>query len=71
MKRTMSKLLDRIYRLVEEKKVVDVVSFCDFLDLSPSTFYNYRKFVTSRYVNIIYENGAFKWIEVTEVNIEG
>ena len=66
MKRTMSKLLDRIYQLVKQEKVVDVVKFCDLLDLSPSTFYNYRKFVTSRYVNITYENGNLKWLDTED-----
>lgn len=63
MKRNMSKTLDRIYQLVKREKVVDIVKFCDLLDLSPSSFYNYRKFVTQRYTNIIYENQMFKWVE--------
>ncbi|MGQ0796010.1 MAG: hypothetical protein ACT4N5_07510 [Nitrosopumilaceae archaeon] len=63
MKRSMSKALDKIYRLVKEKKIVDIVTFCDLLNLSPSTFYNYRRFVTTRYENIIYENGCLKWLE--------
>lgn len=63
MKRNMSRSLDKIYNLVKKEKIVDIVKFCDLLDLSPSTFYNYRKFVTTRYPNIIYENQAFKWIE--------
>jgi len=67
MKRSMSRALDKIYRLVKEKKTVDIVTFCDLLDLSPSTFYNYRRFVTTRYENIIYENGCFKWLEVEDL----
>lgn len=63
MKRSMSRTLDKIYRLVKEYKNVDIVMFCNKLDFSPSTFYNYRKFVLDRYVNIIYEDNAFKWIE--------
>lgn len=63
MKRSMSRTLDKIYRLVKEYKNVDIVMFCDRLDLSPSTFYNYRKFVLARYENIIYEDNAFKWME--------
>jgi ACT domain-containing protein len=65
----MSKVLDKIYRLVKEKRHVDIVTFCDLLDLSPSTFYNYRKFVTTRYKNIIYENGAFKWIDTEDFEV--
>ena len=63
MKRNMSATINKIYQLVKKEKVVDVVKFCNLLDLSPSSFYNYRKFVESRYDNIIYENGTFKWIE--------
>jgi len=67
MKRKMSKQIDAIYQLVKRLKVVDVVAFCEHLDLSPSTFYNYKKFVLSRYVNIVYEDGQYKWIEHEEV----
>ena len=63
MNRTMSKRLDKIYQLVKEKKRVDVVLFCNLLDLSPSTFHNYKKFVLARYPNIIYDDYAFVWIE--------
>ena len=63
----MSKSLDKIYQLVKKEKVVDIVKFCDMLNLSPSTFYNYRKFVEVRYPNIIYENQTFKWIESEEI----
>jgi len=68
MKRNMSKSLDKIYQLVKKEKVVDIVKFCDMLNLSPSTFYNYRKFVESRYPSIIYEDQSFKWIETVEIN---
>lgn len=67
MKRSMSKAIDKIYQLVKKEKIVDIVKFCDLLDLSPSTFYNYKKFVVSRYPNIIYEEGCFKWLESEEV----
>ena len=63
MKRNMSKSLDRIAKLVREEKRLDIVKFCDVLNLSPSSFYNYRKFVTARYHDIIYENGEFVLIE--------
>jgi len=69
MKKSMSKVLDKIYRLVQDKKLVDIVTFCKELDLSPSTFYNYRKFVVDRYENIIYEDGCFKWIETEDSDI--
>jgi len=66
MKRNMHKSIDKIAKLVRKEKVVDIVKFCDMLDLSPSTFYNYRKFVIARYHDIIYENGEFKLIKSTE-----
>lgn len=66
----MSRVLDKIYRLVKERKTVDIVTFCNLMDLSPSTFYNYRKFVLDRYENVIYENGCFKWIESEESEID-
>lgn len=67
MKRNMHASIDRIAKLVAKEKVVDVVKFCDELNLSPSSFYNYRKFVVARYPEIIYENGTFKLIESNEV----
>lgn len=63
MKKSMSALLGKIYQLVKMEKTVDIVLFCKKLDLSPSTFYNYRKFVIDRYENIIYEDGSFKWVD--------
>lgn len=70
MKRNMAKSLDRIAKLVRKEKRVDIVKFCDMLDLSPSSFYNYRKFVTSRYHDIIYENGQFIALDVEEKPLE-
>ena len=66
MKRNMAKSIDRIAKLVREEKRVDVVKFCNMLNLSPSSFYNYRKFVIDRYHDIIYENGEFIALETTE-----
>lgn len=63
----MHKSIDRIAKLVAKEKVVDIVKFCDMLDLSPSSFYNYRKFVISRYSNIIYEDGVFKLLDSKEI----
>jgi len=74
MKRGMHSQLEKMKRLIEKEKFVDIVKFCDLLNLSPSTFYNYRKFIVSRYPNIIYENQAFKWIEtepVVELKVSG
>ena len=68
MKRNMHNSIDRIAKLVAREKVVDIVKFCDVLNLSPSSFYNYRKFVTARYPNIIYEHQEYKLVESTEVN---
>jgi len=70
MKRNMHKTIDKIAKLVRKEKVVDIVKFCDLLDLSPSSFYNYRKFVTSRYEDIIYENGEFRVLETVDYPIE-
>ena len=68
MKRGMHSQLEKMKRLIETEKIVDIVRFCDRLNLSPSTFYNYRKFIVSRYPNIIYEHQTFKWIESKEIN---
>ena len=67
MKRNMARSIDRIAKLVREEKRLDIVKFCDILNLSPSSFYNYRKFVTARYHDIIYENGEFVLIEIQDV----
>jgi len=67
MKRNMAKSIDRIAKLVRNEKRVDVVKFCNMLNLSPSSFYNYRKFVVDRYHDIIYENGEFVLIETEEI----
>ena len=67
MKRNMFKSIDRIAREVRKRKRLDIVTFCDVLDLSPSSFYNYRKFVIGKYHDIIYENGEFIAIETEEV----
>ena len=67
MKRSMFRTIDKIAREVRKRRVLDIVTFCDVLDLSPSSFYNYRKFVTSKYHDIVYENGEFRAIEVTDI----
>lgn len=60
----MAKTLDRIYQLVKKKKHVDIFTFCDLLDMSPSSFYNYKKFVLHRYGDsIIYDDNQLKWVE--------
>lgn len=66
----MHKSIDKIAKLIRKEKVVDIVKFCDMLDLSPSTFYNYRKFVVARYHDIVYENGEFRVIESKEFPIQ-
>jgi ACT domain-containing protein len=68
MKRNMHKTIDKIAKLVRQEKRVDIVKFCNLLDLSPSSFYNYRKFVVDRYHDIVYEDGAFVLIESTEID---
>jgi len=68
MKRNMHKTIDKIAQLVRKEKVVDIVKFCNLLDLSPSSFYNYRKFVVDRYHDIIYEDGSFKLVKTTDLS---
>lgn len=63
----MAKTIDKIARLVRKEKRVDIVKFCDLLDMSPSSFYNYRKFVVARYHDIVYENGEFIALETQEI----
>jgi len=64
----MAKSIDRIAKEVRKRKRLDIVTFCDVLNLSPSSFYNYRKFVTARYPDIIYENNQFVALESEEVD---
>jgi len=70
MKRNMHKTIDKIATLIRKEKRVDIVKFCNLLDYSPSTFYNYRKFVLDRYHDIIYEDGMFKTIKTEEMPLE-
>lgn len=67
MKRNMSKTLDKMARIVRQNKSLDIVDMCDLADIAPSTFYNYIKFLTRRYNDIVYENGRLKAIEVENV----
>lgn len=68
MKRNMSRTLDRIAREVRKRKKLDEVTFCDVLDLSPSTFYNYQKHITHRYHDIIFEDGNYVALETEKIN---
>jgi len=68
MKRTMHRTIDRMARLAREAGPLDIVDVCDRLDLSPSTFYNYIKFVTRRYDDIVYEDGFIKAIKTEKIN---
>ena len=63
----MARSIDRIAKEVRNRKRLDIVTFCDVLNLSPSSFYNYRKFVTARYRDVIYENGEFVLIQSDEI----
>jgi len=65
MKRTMARTLDKMARLARESPV-DMVDCCTVLDIAPSTFYNYVKFVTRRYQDIVYEEGMLKSLDNTE-----
>ncbi len=67
MKRNMSKTLDKMARIIRQHKSLDIVDMCNLTDIAPSTFYNYIKFLTRRYDDIVYENGMLKTIEVQNV----
>ena len=64
----MSRTLDRIVREVRRQGKLDEITFCDIMDLSPSTFYNYRKHILHRYDDIIFEDGYLKAIETEKIN---
>jgi len=64
MKRNMSKTLDKMARIVRQNDPLDIVDMCDLADIAPSTFYNYIKFLTRRYHDIVYENGKLRAIEI-------
>jgi len=68
MKRTMHRTIDKIAQKVREMGSLNRVQFCNELDLSPATFYNYKDFVVDRYTDIIFENGVLKTIPVEDVN---
>lgn len=68
MKRTMHRTIDKMARLARETGPIDMVDCCERLDIAPSTFYNYIKFVTRRYHDIVYENGMLRAIQVEEIN---
>lgn len=67
MKLGMHKTIQKIAELIKKHKRVDIVLFCDKLNMGPSTFYNYKKFILARYHNITYENGVFIWKEIEEI----
>jgi len=64
----MSRTLDRIVREVRRRGKLDEITFCDVLDLSPSTFYNYQKHITHRYDDIIFEDGNYVALETKKVD---
>ena len=68
MKKNMSRTLDKIVRMVRREGRLDEITFCDLMDLSPSTFYNYRKHILHRYPDITFENGALVALEVEQIN---
>lgn len=63
----MSRTLDKMARIVRQHKSLDIVDMCDLADIAPSTFYNYLKFLTRRYEDIIYEDGKLKALEVQKI----
>ncbi len=67
MKRNMSKTLDKMARIARQHKSLDIVDMCNLADIAPSTFYNYVKFLTRRYDDIIYEDGMLKTIKVENI----
>jgi len=69
MKRTMHRTIDKMARLARSDGPIDIVDTCERLDIAPSTFYNYTKFVTRRYQDIIYEDGYLKAIKTESVDL--
>jgi len=63
----MSRTLDKIVREIRKRGKLDEVTFCDVLDLSPSTFYNYRKHITHRYFDIIFEDSQYIALETEKI----
>ena len=63
----MSRTLDRIVREIRRQGRLDEVTFCDILDLSPSTFYNYQKHILHRYNDITFENGHYIALSKEEI----
>lgn len=59
----MSNTLKKVFTLVHKDKEVDMVKFCEVLNLSPSTWYNYRPFILSKFPSIIFEDNKLKWVE--------
>ncbi len=68
MKRNMARTLDRIVKKTRELGKLDEVTFCDLMDLSPSTFYNYRKQIQHRYEDITFQDGALVALEVEKID---
>ena len=67
MKRNMSRTLDKMAKVVRQHGSLDIVDTCTLAEIAPSTFYNYIKFLTRRYEDIIYEDGKLKAIKVETV----
>ena len=69
MKRNMHTTIDKIAKLTRRqgKKGLDIMTFCDMLNLSPSTWYNYKKFVVHRYPDIIEERGLLLAIPAEQI----
>ena len=71
MKKSLSARLDRIVREVRRRGVLDMVSFCDALDLSPSSFYVDKKLILARYADIVFESGKYVAVpEDTPIQVE-
>jgi len=68
MKRGMHLTIDKIAKAVRVHGSLDKVQFCTLLDLSPSTFYNYKDFVTARYEDIVWQSGRLVAIPTEKVN---
>lgn len=70
MKRGMHTTIDRIAKLTRKqgKKGLDLLTFCDLMNLSPSTWYNYKKFVVHRYPDIIDEGNRLLALDSEKIS---
>jgi ACT domain-containing protein len=64
----MVSTINRIVKIIREKKKIDVVDLCLATGLSKSTIYNYKDFILRLHQDIKYENGIFYVVEEKKKN---